>query len=272
MSVDDFRVSHAVFEIVTCSECNLKFTRNVPGPGEIGVYYKADSYDSHRLDNNSLISRLYRLVRRRNVLKKLRWLKEVCPHGVVADYGCGLGHFVAALKEAGFDADGYEIDKDVRDLAKQSLDFELNPLETFHALAPESLDVITMWHVLEHVYFLNEDFASIVSKLKSGGHIIIAVPNHASYDGRHYGKFWEAYDVPRHLYHFDRNTLVDFVSKFDLKSVSVKPMVYDSYYVAMRSEVNKNGSMLRGLWVGFVSNLQGRNLGYSSHAFVFKKQ
>ena len=64
-----------------------------------------------------------------------------------------------------------------------------------------------MWHVLEHVPDLIETITHIKESLKSEGVLIIAVPNHKSFDANHYGEFWAAYDVPRHLWHFSRKAM-----------------------------------------------------------------
>ena len=272
LDVPDFRVSGDFFPIHRCLGCGLHYTKLVPTIESIGSFYKADSYDSHRLDNSSIISRIYRMVRGLNVKNKVGWIRKYKNTGVVVDYGCGLGHFVSALQAAGFEGYGYEIDDEVRALAKNELGLRLESLEEFKALPESSVDVITMWHVLEHVYDLNDDFKTIIQKVKTDGLVFIAVPNFRSYDAQCYGKFWEAYDVPRHLYHFDSHQVRSFCEGFGLVFQEAIPMKFDSYYVSMRSEKNKpKGAMLRGLWIGVLSNVKGKKLGYSSHVFVFRK-
>lgn len=244
----------------------------MPVKSDIGSFYKSESYDSHRLDNVSFISRLYRVVRRVNLKLKVRWLQRYARTGTVVDYGCGLGHFVHALKDAGYDALGYEIDDDTRALAKEALNLDLYPLDAFLQHDENSLDAITMWHVLEHVYDLNADFSELVNRLKVGGVMMIAVPNFRSWDAQKYGVAWEAYDVPRHLYHFDATRLIKFAEDFGLNHCETIPLKFDSFYVSMRSEKNlDNGSVFRGVWSGLVSNLKARKHGYSSHVFVFRK-
>jgi len=272
LDITDFRVSRDVFPVHRCMGCGLHYTKLVPGINEIGQFYKAESYDSHRLDNRSFISRVYRIVRGINVRKKVSWVQRYLKSGTVVDYGCGLGHFVKGLQDSGYDASGFEIDSEVRSLAKKELGLSLNSLDDFKALQSQSLDLISMWHVLEHIYELNADFQHVLDKLKSDGYLFIAVPNFRSYDAQYYGKNWEAYDVPRHLYHFDTNQVVEFCSRFGLKHVETIPMKFDSYYVSMRSEKNKdNGSTLKGLRIGALSNLRGKKYGYSSHVFVLQK-
>ena len=272
LDVQDFRYSSHVFPIHACKACGLHYTKWLPSASEIGAFYKSESYDSHRLDNNSLISRLYRFVRKINIRNKVSWVRRYVKSGTVVDYGCGLGHFLGALIDAGYQARGFEIDEDVRVLAKSELGLSLEPLESFSDLSDASVDVITMWHVLEHVYDLKKDFEVVVSKIKSGGTLMIAVPNFRSYDGQYYAKYWEAYDVPRHLYHFDKESLINFVEPFGLRLSESIPMKFDAYYVSMRSEVNKpKGSKLKGALVGFLSNLYAKKNGYSSNVFVFRK-
>jgi 2-polyprenyl-3-methyl-5-hydroxy-6-metoxy-1,4-benzoquinol methylase len=261
------------FEIHNCLNCALHYTKSVPSSDTIGSFYKAESYDSHRVDNKSLISRVYRVVRKINVGKKIKWIRRYNnQQGLVVDYGCGLGHLVAELKNQGYNAKGFEIDGDVRALSRDTLNLEIQPLENFRLLDNASVSVITMWHVLEHVYDLNSDFQHIVDKLADDGAIFIAVPNFKSYDAKYYKKHWEAYDLPRHLYHFDNESIKRFCSRFGLRLESKIPMRFDSYYVSMRSEKNKkNGFLLCGVFIGWLSNVLSFRYGYSSHAYVFKK-
>jgi len=272
LTAPDFRVSNLEFDIHECESCRLHYTKTVPTAETIGSYYKADSYDSHRVDNKSLISRIYRRVRSINVAKKVSWIQRYTKTGLVVDYGCGLGHLVAELKNSGFNAKGYEIDSDVRKLTKSELGIETYPLEDFRKLDTGSVSVLTMWHVLEHVYDLNDDFQQIVDKVEEKGLVFIAVPNFRSFDAKFYKKNWEAYDLPRHLYHFDNESIVSFASRCSLSLESKIPLRFDSYYVSMRSEKNKkNGFLLRGVFVGWLSNMLAFRYGYSSHVYIFRK-
>jgi SAM-dependent methyltransferase len=263
-----------VFPLVRCIGCALVYTAQIPAADQIGAFYKSESYDSHRVDNKSIISRIYRLVRSWNIKKKMRLVSRFTKTGVVVDYGCGLGHLAKKMKTEGFDVSGFEIDADVRALAKQLLDVNIEPLERFRELRNNSVDLFMMWHVLEHVYDLKSDFQQIVDKVKPNGVLLIAVPNFKAYDAKYYKKDWEAYDVPRHLYHFDKESINAFCSSFSLKRESIIPMRFDSYYVSMRSEKNKKagGFVLRGVWMGFLSNLLASKYGYSSHIYVYRKK
>ncbi|MBI3238857.1 MAG: methyltransferase domain-containing protein, partial [Flavobacteriia bacterium] len=135
-----------------------------------------------------------------------------------------------------------------------------------------SYDCVTMWHVLEHVYNLQEDTKQIASLLKENGVWIIAVPNHTSFDGTHYGSFWAAYDVPRHLYHFSPATIVPIIEQLGFKLEEQLPMKFDAYYVSMLSEKYKGGSLFNALRIGWLSNMRSKNDKCSSQIYVFRKK
>lgn len=119
----------------------------------------------------------------------------------------------------------------------------------------KQVEAITLWHVLEHVTDMPETLAFFKAKLKKDGVLIIAVPNH-SYDAQYYKEFWAAYDVPRHLHHFDLKSMKSLLQNFKL--VETKPMKFDSFYVSMLSEKCKTGAvnLLKAFWIGLMSNLK----------------
>ena len=102
---------------------------------------------------------------------------------------------------------------------------------------------------------------------------MIAVPNYKSYDAKHYKQFWAAYDVPRHLWHFNQTSISKLVSKQSFQVEKVKPMWFDSFYVSMLSEKYKSGKMnpIKGFWIGLVSNFQAiRSKEASSLIYIIK--
>jgi predicted SAM-dependent methyltransferase len=109
-----------------------------------------------------------------------------------------------------------------------------------------------MWHVLEHVYHLNEDLAEMNRVLKKSGLLIIAVPNMDSYDAKKYGAYWAAFDVPRHLYHFQKNTIQQLLEKHHFSLLEILPMKFDSFYVSMLSEKYK-GSNFKNIPESYLS-------------------
>ena len=130
-----------------------------------------------------------------------------------------------------------------------------------------------MWHVLEHVPNLVERINEIKRILKEDGLLVIAVPNSNSYDAKHYDKFWAAYDVPRHLYHFNIDTINKLADENGLFVIDIKPMKFDSFYVSLLSEKYKNKSknIFKAFYYGLLSNCKAKkNNDYSSLIFLVK--
>jgi SAM-dependent methyltransferase len=268
----DWMLTREVFPICECDSCGFWFTNPRPEKGAIGFYYKHADYISHTSSKRGWLDRVYQLVRNYTLNQKVKLVQGFGRNLVVADYGCGTGHFVAQLKRAGFDAQGFEPDEDARRVTELELGFQTKALEEFKELPVESLDVITMWHVLEHVYELREDIKCIVEKLRQGGYWIVAVPNRSSADAKHYKEFWAAYDVPRHLYHFVPADIKRIASDFNLDLVEIRPMKFDAYYVSLLSEKYKGGSVWRAAWNGLKSNRRANFDEFSSLIYVLQKK
>ena len=115
-----------------------------------------------------------------------------------------------------------------------------------------------MWHVLEHVHDLSGYMLQFQRLLKPAGRLLIALPNHTSWDAHHFGKWWAAYDVPRHLYHFSPKSVRALAQQHRFEVVSVRPMWYDAFYISLLSHLHRNGSSrwVTSGWIGFVSNLK----------------
>jgi SAM-dependent methyltransferase len=267
----DWMLTRECFPICQCDSCGFWFTNPRPAKSDIGSYYKHEDYISHTSSKKGWFDRVFQLVRRYTLHQKVKLVQRYGPNSLVADYGCGTGHFVAQLKHAGYDAQGYEPDEDARRVTESELGFQTKSIEEFKELPLDSLDVITMWHVLEHVYELREDINCIVEKLRQGGYWIVAVPNRSAADAKQYGEFWAAYDVPRHLYHFVPNDMKRIANEFNLELVEILPMKFDAYYVALLSEKYKGGSVLHAAWNGLTSNRKAKFDDFSSQIYVLRK-
>ena len=272
LDVKDGMITKEVFTIQKCTSCGFHFTNPIPSEDAIGAYYKSEDYVSHSSTNKGLVNKLYNLVRTITLGKKVSLIRSHSKGNSVLDIGSGTGHFLNACKQNGLVVQGLEPDNDARTFAKDNFDLDLEPLDNLLAIESDSKDVITMWHVLEHVYHLKRDIGQITRVLKQDGALFIAVPNMNSYDAKVYKEYWAAYDVPRHLYHFQENTIKQLFSQFDMVCVDVLPMKFDSYYVSMLSEKYKGGSIVKAFFNGWLSNMKSKSNGYSSQIYVFKKK
>ncbi|MDG1914202.1 MAG: class I SAM-dependent methyltransferase [Crocinitomix sp.] len=268
----DYTVSKDTFSIVTCNNCGFHFTNPIPTLDKIGEYYKAESYVSHSSTNKGLINKLYQRVRKYTLKQKVKLVKRVSKGNNTADIGAGTGHFLNACQEAGFNALGLEPDADARAFAEKTFKANIQSLDELHDLPNESRDVITMWHVLEHVYELRKDLDKITKILKPDGRLIVAVPNMSSFDAKHYQEFWAAYDLPIHLYHFVPDDIKRLFDHYEMELEEMLPMKFDAYYVSMLSEKYKGGNNVKAFFNGWRSNMKAKNGSYSSQIYILKKK
>lgn len=211
------------------------------------------------------------MVRSRTLKQKLSLISSYVSRGTMLDYGCGTGMFLKTCSDAGWKSFGFEPDPDARKMATEK---GLNVADSKQALSGNTYDIITLWHVLEHVTDLDETLQFFKEHLSDKGRLIIAVPNYTSADAKHYKEFWAGYDVPRHIYHFEIKTLSKLLDRFGFVLQETKPMVFDSYYVSMLSEKYKTGSInyFKAFINGFKSNAKAKDASqYSSVIYVFKK-
>jgi 2-polyprenyl-3-methyl-5-hydroxy-6-metoxy-1,4-benzoquinol methylase len=272
MSLKDNMITKEDFRIVSCKSCGFHFSNPIPSIDDIGRYYKSEEYISHSSSKKGFINSIYNRVRNYTLKQKVKLVSEFSTGKNLLDVGSGTGHFLYQAKLGGFSVQGLEPDSDAVSFAKQNFSLDLDPLASLYTIEANSIDVITMWHVLEHVYNLEKDFSQLVHVLKPNACLIIAVPNMESYDAKYYKELWAAYDVPRHLYHFRKKDISYLAEKHNCKLVDVKPMKFDSFYVSMLSEKYKGGNILKAFLVGLKSNIHAvKGGGYSSQIYILRK-
>jgi 2-polyprenyl-3-methyl-5-hydroxy-6-metoxy-1,4-benzoquinol methylase len=270
----DYTVSQEQFNIVSCKGCGFKFTNPRPDNAVLGNYYKAESYVSHTNSKKGIVNKLYHTVRNYTLKSKIQMVSGYVSRGTILDYGCGTGMFLSAINKAGWETFGMEPDDSARKMASErGLNVFSDKDRVSACVTDKKFNAITLWHVLEHVTDMPETLSFFKNKLNKDGVLIIAVPNHASYDAEYYKEFWAAYDVPRHLHHFDIKSMTSLVEQAGFKLQKTKPMKFDSFYVSMLSEKYKTGSvnLLKAFWIGLKSNLKAKNThSYSSTIYIFR--
>jgi 2-polyprenyl-3-methyl-5-hydroxy-6-metoxy-1,4-benzoquinol methylase len=256
----DHSVSGKAFDIWECADCTLRFTQDAPDAASIGPYYRSDDYISHTNTGKGFINQVYHLVRSQTMAEKYRLILSATrlETGRLLDIGAGTGAFVQYMQSKGWQVTGMEPDTGARERASALRDVQLVPGELLFRLPEESFNVITLWHVLEHVHDLHGYMEQLKKLLKPSGRIFVAVPNHTAYDAGIYKADWAAYDVPRHLVHFSPEAMEILLEKHELQLQSVRPMWYDSVYISLLSEKYRTGhsNFVRGMIVGLVSNLR----------------
>ncbi len=275
LKVRDYTVSRETFDVCSCGDCSFTFTKFASNR-DLGYFYQSEAYISHTNSSTGLFNTLYQLVRNYTLSSKARLIARYIKPKSVFDYGCGTGQFLKYFMDKGVCTFGVEVSDSAR-LRSKELGLEIySSKEDFdQSVSRETFDLITLWHVLEHVEDLNETITFLKSKMSEISILLIAVPNHKSLDAKIYAEYWAAYDVPRHLYHFDPNSMGQLLAKHDLKIIVTKPMWFDSFYVSMLSEKYKKGKInyIKAAWNGLRSNWNALlNKGEcSSQIYIIKK-
>ena len=271
----DYTVSKKEFKIDVCTACTFKFTNPRPTASEIGYYYDSPDYISHSNSRKGLVNLVYQLVRQISLNRKIKLVKSLNLEGKqVLDIGSGTGEFLKKTQDAGFDVIGIEPNSKARDYAIKNHKLKIYQEFDLDSIPPASKDLITMWHVLEHVHLLQDRIKQIKTILKPNGYAIIAVPNYTSWDAKHYGVIWASYDVPRHLYHFSPLVMKQLFHRNKMEHVRSLPLRYDSYYVSLLSSKYKKETfpLFKAVKNGFRSNrlAKGNPELFSSVIYVFK--
>lgn len=259
LTVKDHSVSGEQFELIQNSEYGFLETTPQPSSEKLPDYYQSEDYISHTDSKRNLFEKAYHVVRSISLKKKLNLINSYSSQEKnLLDVGCGTGDFLEIAQQNNWHVSGIEPNEKARNIANKKTNNAIFKTDQLLKFEPNSFDVITLWHVLEHLPNI-EDHISVFKKLlKPKGTLVIAVPNYKSYDAKHYKQFWAAYDVPRHLWHFNKASISKLVSKQSFKVQKVKPMWFDSFYVSMLSEKYKSGKMnpIKGFCIGLLSNLK----------------
>lgn len=233
------------FPVWTCPICGFSFTQDHPDEAATGKYYESDDYISHSDSPKGLVNKIYRIVRKRMLRKKRSIVNNQTglKKGTILDIGSGTGHFAAEMKNAGWIVRGIEIHEKARNASVENFGLDIISPAEISSLESGSFDSITLWHVLEHFNDLHSYINEINRLLKPGGTCIIALPNISSYDAYHYGRYWAAYDVPRHLWHFNPDTFGFLFEGRGFRMVNIRPLPLDVFYISILSERYKGNRM-----------------------------
>jgi len=278
LSCKDYLATAEVFEIYKCQVCSFAFTQDFPIENQIGKYYDAPEYVSHSDTHKGIINMLYHWVRKISLKSKARLVAKYssAKKGTLLDIGSGTGYFLNKMKARKWIVTGIEKSDAARQYAKQKFNIDCQQSEYLYNISCKKKDVVTMWHVLEHLENLNGVFSHIHQILKDDGTLIIALPNKDSLDARHYKEYWAAYDVPRHLWHFSPSDFERIAVRHQFELIETRPMYFDTFYISMLSEKNKGtflGSII-GLVKGglFFLRSLGNKQKVSSLVYILRKK
>jgi len=274
LTVKDHSVSGEEFQLLFNKELDMLETFPKLKTEKLSDYYKSEDYISHTDSKRNLLEFVYHSVRQIALNRKLKLINGFNSQSkTLLDIGCGTGDFLEKAQQNNWNVTGIEPNKKAREIANDKTNNSVFKSEYLENLQANSFDVITLWHVLEHLPNLDTHIVLLKSLLKPNGTLIIAVPNFKSYDANYYKSFWAAYDVPRHLWHFSQTSISKIFGKKNMKLIKSLPMKFDSYYVSLLSEKYKSGFMnpFKAIWIGWRSNQSARQTNeYSSLIYILK--
>lgn len=271
LTLKDYSVSKETFDLYHDETLDMLITFPQPSLDNLGKYYESEDYISHTDNQRSLFEKLYHFIKNIALKNKLHLINSHQPNkGRILDIGAGTGDFLSVAKKDGWQTIGVEPSTKAKSIA---INKGVSFVELTTELENNSFDVISMWHVLEHVPDLDKQIKELKRLLKPTGTLIIAVPNFKSFDAKYYGKFWAAFDVPIHFWHFSKTAIKLLFEKEKMKLEKVLPMKFDSFYVSLLSEKYKSGKMnfIKAFYVGLLSNWKARSsFEHSSHIYIIR--
>lgn len=274
LTLKDHSVSKEGFQLLHNKELDMLETYPQPKGEKLSEYYQSEDYISHTDTKRNLLELAYHKVREISLKRKLKLINSFQSESkTLLDIGCGTGDFLETALKANWKITGIEPNDNARQIANSKTNNSIFESSELQKIKPHSFDVITLWHVLEHLPDLEMHCTLFKSLLKPNGTLLIAVPNFRSYDADHYKSYWAAFDVPRHLWHFSKISIERLFKKEKMTLVKTLPMKFDAYYVCLLSEKYKSGFMnpVKAFWVGWQSNRKAkRSKEYSSHIYVLK--
>lgn len=228
------------YKLERCTGCGLIFLNPRPKEQTTGDFYREEGYDPFVSISapKNLYQRVYIFARRQVLIWKQRLIGSILPHDArILDIGCGTGEFLGALSDK-YIIEGIEPEPKAAQWASERFGFKVYTGDLGNAL-PDlgQYDLVTLWHVLEHMPDPVRELDRIYQLLSKNGWLLIALPNIGSLDARIYGSCWVALDAPRHLWHFSKSQLKLLTQRSEFKMIRSGMLPLDTFYNSLQSEI-----------------------------------
>ncbi len=275
--VGDYAVSNESYKLIKCDTCGIIHTVDAP-VGDMKEDYRTLEQELYRADHpQRLFDRIYYNMRFITIRRRIRLIENLTrlKKGKLLNYGAKSGFFSSRMSDRGWKVTSLEEYHEHRIFSLEMFHHRMMELSEIDSLPAESYDVITLWHFFEHHKNPEQLIDKLRALLKPNGLLLIACPNTDSYDAAYYGQYWAAWDVPRHLWHFNPSSMLKLGLRHNLILMYHKRIPFDVFYISLLSEQyrNKRYKTLRGLAMGvyFWYKSNWRRGKSSSIVYVFRK-
>ncbi len=219
-----FENDNRLYEVHICSECGMGITYPQPSRSQIDRLYSAEKYRDHQSRFILPIEKLVRFFRK----ARKKQIEYFIKNGRILDLGCGRGIFLLTMKAGGWETHGLELNEETAQYAREGLVLDIKTVSLREAkFADNYFDVIVIWHVLEHLSDPIETIEECRRILKSGGLLVVAIPNFESFQAKISGSHWFHLDIPYHLYHFTLKNLKLVLEKNSFKIVKTRHFSFE---------------------------------------------
>ncbi len=273
LSAKDHLVSGKNFVLKRCSACGFTLTADPPDENDTTKFYLSEDYISHSDKKQSLTDRVYHLARNYMLRKKYNLVRKVSGRepDTLVDIGSGTGYFADYMNKNGWRVTGIELSENARQYSISRFGFRAVAPTEISGIKDGSVDCVTLWHVLEHLYDPVMWLKEIRRILKDDGKCIVALPNIKSADAEWFGNEWAALDVPRHLWHFTPETLPAFINGYGFICQKVIPMPLDIYYISTLSYKNRGCHLplVRGMITGLFLTVRSLHVKNRASSLIY---
>ncbi len=219
---DRFHGRKQVYDLVRCRTCNLVRLFHPPDAAAIAFHYGDGYHDMIVNAGETELARRWK--RHRETVLSLK------SGGAILDIGCSSGAFLKSLQSPSWQLYGVEISEEAAAAARKVAGAQVfvgDPLDA--PFTPESFDVITCFHLLEHVYDPLELMKRARAWLRPGGFLYVVLPNINSWEARIFRSYWYGLELPRHLVHFSPQSLEQAAGSASLETTKLHTLLDDSF-------------------------------------------
>lgn len=228
-------MKNSVNDMVRCEKCGLVFVKKMPSKKTISDYYQDEFYDKEKSER---FGELFEMIVGLSRFFRARAIGKLCRKpGRMADVGFSRGTTMKMLRSKGWQTFGTQISLNSYNNAKKNnLNVFLGDLKSAK-IPSRSVDLITFWHVLEHLRNPDSYLQEANRILSNNGKLVVEVPNIGSPVAKLFRKKWAGLDLPRHLYHFSSKSLKSIVKKNSFKIAGRKYFSFEQSIFSMLQSV-----------------------------------